>query len=180
MNEVKRQTTLIVVMFAILLMAAGGLTKDMFAKAEAAHQAAADLSQFRQVAGQIETLRKQDAIAATDEDADQQDQALAQRIDRAATVVGLTGEWRQEIQHKQARRVGDSPYLRKPAVLFTRGLTLAQITALLHELTYDSPLIVSELRLKTPRGEEAGNRWDADITLTYLIYSPQTSGQPGG
>ncbi|MGB0768874.1 MAG: hypothetical protein ACPGYV_14330 [Phycisphaeraceae bacterium] len=46
---------------------------------------------------------------------------------------------------------------------------------MLYHLTEDSPYTAEAIQLRTPPGETAGNRWDADVTLTYLIYSPQSS-----
>lgn len=178
MSDQKRQVVLVGVMLVLLLLAVGWSGKGMLDQRTAAQASAADLARCKQIAANIEALRDQDAVASTDDNTAQLEASLAQQIDAAASRVGLAGDWRRGIDHKLPRRVGDSPYLRKPAVLLTRGLTLTQLTALLHELTDDSPLTVSELRLNTPNGEPAGDRWDADVTLTYLIYAPPVNDGP--
>lgn len=168
----KRQAVLVGLMLVLLALAAGWSSLRMAEQRRAAASSARELAESRQIAKRIEALREQDAVASADPDRARQEQNLAQQIDRAGTSAGLVGDWRRGIDHKPARRVGDTPYTRKPAVLLTRGLTLDQLGALMHELTYDSPLTVSELRLSTPSGEPRGKRWDADVTLTYLIYDP--------
>jgi len=171
----QRQAALVGSMLVLLALAAGWSALRMADQRGVAEAGARSLAESRRVAERIEALRDQDAVASADRDSARQEENLAQRIDQAAQAVGLVGDWRRGIDHKPARRVGDSPYTRKPAVLLTRGLTLDQLGALTHELTYDSPLTVTELRLTTPSGEAQGNRWDADVTLTYLIYDPPTN-----
>ncbi|MFN3166625.1 MAG: hypothetical protein ACE37H_06130 [Phycisphaeraceae bacterium] len=168
----KRQAALAGLMLVLLALAAGWSTLRMIDRRDAAQAGARELAESKRIARQIEALRERDAVASDDPDSARQEENLAQQIDQAAQAVGLVGDWRRGIDHKPSRRVGDTPYTRKPAVLLTRGLTLDQLGALAHELTYDSPLTVSELRLTTPSGETRGNRWDADVTLTYLIYDP--------
>lgn len=172
MNEQQKPWVLAGLLILVLLVAAGWSTSRMFDQRATARAAAADLAECRRIAANIASLRKQDSVAQADGDADAQERDIAQRISDAAQKAGLAGEWNQGITHTRAVQVGETPYKRKPAELVTRGLTLAQLTALMHELTYDSPLTVSELRLNTPRGEDPGDRWDADITLSFLIYAP--------
>lgn len=177
MNDQRRQSVLIGVMLAMMLVAAGWSTVRMFGYWRDAAYAAEDLQRCEQLADQIKQYQNQDAFASTGDDAALQEQKLAQRVNEAAQKANLTGSWQQGIEHRREVRIDDSPYLRKPAVLITRGLTLSQLALLLHHLTQDSPYTAEQLQLRTPPGEEAGNRWDADVTLTYLIYAPQTTGR---
>lgn len=168
---------LIGVMLAMLLIAAGWSTLRMFGLRQDARYAAQDLQQAQRLADEIDRLQNRDAVASASGDTAMQEQRLAERIKEAAEKANLTGQWQQGIEHRREVRIDDSPYMRKPAVLITRGLTLYQLALLLHHLTYDSPYTAEQFQLRTPPGEEAGGRWDADITLTYLIYSPQPSGR---
>lgn len=177
MNEQRRQVILIAVMLGMMLLLAGWSTASMLGHRNDARYAAQDLRRCQQLADQIKQHQSQDAVASTGDDAAMQEQKLAQRISEAAKQANLTGPWQQGIEHRREIRIEDSPYMRKPAVLITRGLTLHQLSLLLHHLTADSPYTAEQLQLRTPPGEETGNRWDADVTLTYLIYSPQPSGR---
>lgn len=175
MSEQRRLTILVGIMLAMMLAAAGWFTLEMLNHHSAAARAAEDLANCRLLAEQIKSLRNQSAMASDQDEAGVQQDRLVEQINAAADKAGLTGQWQDSIEHRREMRVGDTPYLRKPAVLITRGLTLAKLTALIHHLTYDSPYTAEKILLRTPPGDESGGAWDADITLTYLIYSPQTS-----
>ena len=61
----------------------------------------------------------------------------------------------------------------KPIRFDLNDVTLEELIKVLHELTTgETPLDVSTLFLKVPRGAEKEERWSAEATLTYLIYSP--------
>lgn len=175
----RRQNTLVGVMLVMLVLLAGWCTLRMLGQRSDAARAAEDLAAYRAHARNIELLRERDAVISSAEEAGDKEQDLAKRITEAGAKARLGGQWLQDIVHKKPRRVEDSPYLRKPAVVYTQGLTLTQLTALLYQLSYDSTLTATELRLKTPRGDDPADRWDADITLSYLIYSPQPTDGPG-
>lgn len=175
MNEQNRPVILGATMLVLLALIAGWSTVRMLGLREDAHRRASDLAQFQQLAADIEALRDNDEVKQLGGDSAAQEQLIAERVAQAGKDLGLSGPWWEDTIHKNPRRVGNTAYLRKPAVLYTSGLTLNQITTLLHELTYDSPLTAQELTLRTPPGEDPGDRWDADITLTYLIFEPQGS-----
>ena len=72
-----------------------------------------------------------------------------------------------------ARRVGDTAYKQKPTQVILHKLTLQQLIRFLHTLTGpDTGLHVASLRLTTPRGHDTTNIWNAETTITYLIYAP--------
>lgn len=174
MNPHNRPVILVGVLLVLLALAAGWSTLRMLDRAQAARTAAADLAAYKQLASEIERLRDNDDVKQLGGDAAAREQLIADRVTQAGQKLGLRGQWWQDTIHKNAQRVGNTSYVRKPAVLYTSGLTLDQLTALLHELTYDSPLTAQELTLRTPPGEDPGDRWDANITLTYLLYEPPT------
>lgn len=176
MSEARRQQLLIGVMLVLLLAGVGWCASEMLDRRVAAERAAAGLGEAELIAERVRRLEQQDKVASTAGSAQDQEQDLARRIKAAADRARITGNWQRGIDYKRARRVGDTPYKQKPTVVLTRGLTLEQLSALLYHLTHESPLTVTELTLKTPRGADPGRRWDADFTLTYLIYDPLDSG----
>ena len=177
MNPEKRQAVLVAVMLAMMIVGVAWSTLRMLDHRRAAADAAEDTASCVGLADQITQLRGQGAIATASDQADEQQQELAGAVNRAAQQANLDTQWQQgmRIEHKRAVRIDDTPYMRKPALLIMKGLTLEQLTALLHHLTYDSAYTAEQIQLDAPSGEDTGNRWDADVTLTYLIYSPTPS-----
>lgn len=172
MSDAKRQNLLVGLMLLVLLVAAGWTTRLMLGAKRSAVVAGDNLAECRALAQSIMSLRDKDSVADAGGDAEQREQAIAEQVSAAAAKAGLGGDWLQRIEHKTPRSVGNSPYKRKPSVLYIRGLTLGQLVTLLHELTYDSSLTAQDIQLRTPPGEATGDLWDADVTLTYLIYDP--------
>lgn len=179
MNASKRTLGLVGLMLALMVVATGWSTLRMLHQRQAARAASDDLERSRELADQISALRARGAFALSQGDSASQQQ-LAEDIQAAALKAGITGHWQQGIEHQRASRVGKTPYLRKPAVLITRGLTLSQLTQLLHHLTYDSAYTAEAIRLHTPSGEDPGDRWDAEVTISHLIYAPEDAGGLSG
>lgn len=177
MSQARRQTILIGLMLALLIMGVGWCALDMLDKKASAERAANGLGEAKLIAKRVELLGNQDTVASTAGNARDQEQDLARRIKAAADQARISGNWQRGIEYKRARRLGDTPYKQKPTAVMTRGLTLDQLSQLMYNLTYQTPLSVTELSLKTPRGADPGNRWDADFTLTYLIYDPPDTGR---
>jgi hypothetical protein len=127
-----------------------------------------DLADCRQLAGQIESLRQQPAVAGTTElgAAD-----LSRRIEQAAHSADFADGSIVRIAPEPARRIGETNYLEVPTQLELRRVTLQQIFTFLHSLSGD--LAVHDIRLTAPRGEETGDRWTTEATLTYTVYSPK-------
>jgi len=51
-------------------------------------------------------------------------------------------------------------------------VSLKQVATFLYALTDGSGLRVQELRLRSPHGDVAPDVWDAETTVTYLMYAP--------
>ncbi|MBI4716624.1 MAG: hypothetical protein HY763_02375 [Planctomycetes bacterium] len=69
-------------------------------------------------------------------------------------------------------RIPGSPYKRLSTRLTFDGVGLRPLVATLHDLvTGDPTLTIAELHLTAPPGERAAG-WNADVTLSYLIYAP--------
>lgn len=135
----------------------------------AAHHAMADLRACQRLAAEIVALRRVPTIASTETMGVKE---LGDRIEQASSRARLDLSTLEGTFPQTARRLGDSPYLQKPTQLAFRGVTLSQIAAFLYHIGQDASLTVSQLRLSTPRGKAAAHTWDAQATLTYLIYSP--------
>lgn len=180
MTNRRRPIILFGLMLMLLLVVVFWTAMTMQAERDAAARAAAGLEEARLIASRAASLRTRDLIAQSVSESAVQDQAMAQQIASAAARAGLSGDWQRGIEPERAVRVGDTPYLQKPTVLYAQQLTLDELATLLYELTYDSPLSVSELTLKTPPGADPGRQWNADVTLTYLIYQPPTRTRGGG
>lgn len=175
MNQQYRTILLISVMLILLVLIAAWSTMRMLDQRDKALASTTDLAVYQQLAADIERLRDNDEVKQLGGDTSAREQLIADRVTKAGQKLGLQGDWWEDTIHRNPRRVGNTAYLRKPTVLYTSGLSLMQITALLHELTYDSPLTAQELTLRTPPGDNPGDRWDANITLTYLLYEPARS-----
>jgi len=140
------------------------------------HAAMAELQNLkicREIAPQIESWRQKPFTAQSQ--AIEQPQ-LHQQIEKAATAAGFLPGSIDRISPEEPRRFGESAYKEVPVQVPVKGVTLRQLALFLHHLstTDDSNLTVKSMRLTAPRGEETGDRWRAEITLTYLIYSPPT------
>ena len=174
MNPEKRRTVLFAVMMALMLVCVAWSVGRMRGQQQDAAQAAQDAARCLELAEHITELRSQRTVAAASDQADERQQELAGAVNRAAEQASLDAQWQQgmRIEHRRAVRIDDTPYMRKPALLIMKGLTLEQLTTLLHHLTYDSAYTAEQIQIDAPSGEAGGNRWDADVTLSYLIYSP--------
>ena len=172
MNSRKRKTILIGTMLVMLAIAAAWNVNWMMDQRDQARHAARQLAACRALAQQIDALRDQPAVASSEAIGVQE---LGQRLADAARKANLGDRRPRSVRPQSARRVGDSPYLRKPTDLALRGLSLQQTAAFLHHLTAASKLTVQDLRLRTPHGNINADTWNAEATLTYLVYEPASN-----
>lgn len=160
----------------VLILSLGALGAwslgQLRANRQAAAAAAADLAVCQDAATNINNLRRKPSLAGSEE---MQLTELARLIEQAARTAQMSMDSLVRIWPEQARRVADTVYKEKPTHVLLRGVTLRQLIAFLHTLTDgDSGLRVKHIRLVTPRGDDAGSRWTAEATVTYLIYAPRT------
>lgn len=167
-----------VLLLLVLLMAATGWAFMRLADRRTAAQDAADqLAEAQQLIAQIEALREKPVLAGVQE---MPPTDLAQLIEQAAQQARLDTAQIVRIWPEPARRLGETPYRQKPTQLLLRNVSLEQLTRFLLQLVQGPyQLRVSGLRLSAPRslaaggaGDSGGNRWVAEVTLTYLLYSP--------
>jgi hypothetical protein len=146
-----------------------GQLSDARRRAEAA---AADLIASERIAQRIEIHRQKPSIGASAEP----HLELSRRIEQAARAAELDAASLERIGPEQQRRLGDSAVERTRQV-FLRQLTMRQLVEFLHTLSAENPgLQITSLRLNAPRGEEeAGERWRAEVTLTYWLQAPSAT-----
>lgn len=131
--------------------------------------AANELVQCNELAKAITSLRDQPSVVSNEEMGVRQ---LGERIKAATEHADFDGAALEGIFPQAARRVGNTPYLSKPTSLSLRGVSLAQLAAFLLHVSDGSGLTVRDIRLRAPRSEATTHLWDAELTLSYLIYSP--------
>jgi hypothetical protein len=107
---------------------------------------------------------------------------LSKRIEQAAVDCQIPASELVRISPEAARRVGDSLYLEKPTTVLLEGVGLHELARFLYDMSNGSAAMdVQNLRLNAPREQETGDRWTAEVTLSYLIYAPkpETNGTSG-
>lgn len=162
----------IIVGLAILVV----LAMDRWnSKRAAAQTATANVEACRQLAMQIANLKARPSRAALES---RSTTDFTQRVEKAAQNAGLAQDSILRIDPQPARRVEDTTYLEQPTTLELRDISLQHLTTFLLALTADdSSPIVSALRLTVPRQQATrgeGEPWHAEVTLTHLIFSPET------
>lgn len=169
MNPQKRQVILISTMIILLLPASIWSYGWMIDQCQSARDAMDDLATCRDLSRSMESLKRSPKVAAIEAMGVEE---LGARIEAALKQAQAAGSSLTGVFPQASRRLGDSPYVHKPTVLSLRGISLGQLSAFLYHLTEDSPLTVRDLRIRAPRDASAQNLWDAETTLTYLVYSP--------
>ena len=169
MGDDRRRAILIGLLLVGLALAAGWSWSQMRARRVRAERAAATLADCRRLAADIESLKDGPKVAASDGFGVEK---LGQRIEQARSQARLGRGSLEGVYPQSSRRIGATPYRRKPISLTLRRLTLRQLVVFLHELTEPPGLHLRELRLSTPRSEGGEGKWDAEATVTYLLYEP--------
>jgi hypothetical protein len=170
MNPRKRQAILVGVMLAMLSVGAVWNLNWMLEQRQDARRAAGDLVACEVLAEQMGQLRSKPAVASAK---DMGVRELGSKIDAASARARLGRTALRGVDPRSARPVGDTPYLQKPTTLDLQQVTLPQLTSFLYHLTNEPGLVVRDLRLRSPRRRAEGKDWNAEATLTYLIYSPE-------
>lgn len=168
-SKPRRVVALSGVVAALAVAFAGMSVLDLVAARGEAKRAAEDLADVRAIARQIERLRAEPTVASAQA---METQRLGERIDAAANRARLDRSRLEGVFPQSPRRVGQTPYRRVPTDLALRGVELTRLTELLYHLTDDTGLRATALRLRPPPGDGPSTRWDADATVTYLVYQP--------
>lgn len=165
-----RLTLLLTLLVSALAVAAVWSYAQLADARAAAAGAGADTATCRKLVNAIEAWRTEPDIGAAGE---MQINELTHRIEQAARAAGMSLDSLVRIWPEPPRRVADTVYLEKRTHVLLRRVTIRQLVTLLSALTSEpASLRVSALRLTAPRGNEAGNQWTAETTLTHLVYAP--------
>lgn len=134
-----------------------------------------NLNHCSEVAKRIAEVRQRPTMAALEETTIT---SLATLIDEAATTSRISKSSIVRIEPQPSRRVGETDYKEQATYVELRGVSLQQLVSFMHTLLVDqSELDVTSLRITAPRYDSdsaatAVETWLAEVTLTYLIYSP--------
>lgn len=170
MMSPKQQATLVCMVLAMLALTATWSVRAMMTQRAAALIAADDLGECGRLAASIESLRDKPKIASAQ---DMGIELLGQRIAAASQQAKLDPQSLEGVYPQGPRRLGNTPYVQKPTTLTLRNVKLPQLAAFLYHLTEgESGLNVRDLRLRVPRGDSPSDVWDAEATITCLIYQP--------
>jgi hypothetical protein len=167
----KRVLTLLLALAVVLLLATVWGYRYMEEQRLAAAKAESDLADCRIAAGDIRQCRDKPAQAAERERGPGEMNAL---IEKAAQASGITvADSLDRITPQSPRPVPDTVYREQPTGVVLRKVTLRQLVPFLHSLlTSGTGLRAKSIHLSAPREEELGDRWTADLLLSYLIYDP--------
>jgi DNA-binding FrmR family transcriptional regulator len=143
---------------------------QMASQRRAAQRSTRELSDCTELAAQINAIKQQPkraqegVLAHTD---------LTRKIERAAGAAGIGSESLTRIDASPPRRLAKLPYEERPTRIALSSVSLTQLVTALHRLSNQSEgLWVKGIHLRAPRGEEVGDRWHAEVTMSYLIYTP--------
>lgn len=169
MTRVQREMVSLGVLVAALLVVALWSVSWMAGQRSEAVLEAGSLERSRELVSRIALLREEPAIASAE---DVGVQELGAHVESAMGRAGVASGRLEGIYPQPSRRLGTLPYELKPTTVSLRAVTLRQLLVFLHELMQRPGLNVSDLSLTTPSGGEAGQGWDVQATLTYLIFTP--------
>ncbi len=158
------------VLLVLLVLVAGWSYYAMAGRKRAAQRSAWELAECVQLAGDIKALDREPkraqsgVLAHTD---------LTRRIEGAAGALNIGSDSLNRIDAMPPRRLAKLPYEERSTRVVLDAVTLPRLIGFLHRLSDQTQdLWVKDLKLRAPRGEEVGDRWQADATLSYLIYMP--------
>jgi hypothetical protein len=157
-----------------ILLGTNLLAWTLFDRAKSdANDSVRDAQASQQLAARIASLKTQPAMAGTSQQAIEE---LAARVQASAQSFGINADDIASIAPDAPARLADSPYLEQSTTVELRELTLVQLVDLLYALSnHQSGLRIKALHLTAPPQKIGGNTWSAEITVSSLIYSPETS-----
>ena len=166
----KRRTTLCLTL-TILLMATVAWTYDHYrTNTAAAENAARDLHACRRLSSSIENLRRLPQSAASQENLAAEVTGL---VEQAAKTAGTPANCLARIAPDQPRRLGDTVFKEKPTHVLLKQVTLEQFLRLLESVqAANRGLGIRSVSLRAPQPEDIGPYWNAEFTVSLLIYDP--------
>jgi len=169
----QKNTILWTAAVAALLIATLWAHSRLTNASHAADQAATDLAECRKLALQIGEIKDRPRVAGEQEKLAGETTAM---IDVAATAAGITARQLIRIAPESPQRLGETVYKEKPIAVLLRGVTLRQLVHMGHALLAPNPgLRIKTMRLSAPTPDDTTDKWTAELTITYLLYDPQTT-----
>lgn len=175
--EVNRSTLLTTV---ILVGMVGVCAWSYFHRGAAANRLETDLDNLavcQHTAEKISHLRQQKQRAQLQTKPTSE---LNRKIETWAGEVGIEPKRLARVEPQEPRRVGDTQYLEQVTELELMGVTLEQVVRLAQLAEgSDEGMKFNSLRISPPRSaapaEGEPEMWNAEVALTYLIYSPKST-----
>ncbi len=156
-----------------LLISAFWSVQWMNAQYAAARAASEDLILSQALAAAITDMRSQTAVISgrASESND-----MGSRVDSAAGAAGIPASVIEGIYPQPAQRVGSLPFADQATSIALRKVELRPLATFLRQLANHPGATVRQIRLRAPNGDAPTLQWDADITLSTLIYAPPERG----
>lgn len=133
--------------------------------------------QMRIDAEKIRALREAPRAAASRERTNEE---LLQQVERAMSVAGIDRHrWQDSLPQPPTRESG-SPYTRHTTRIYLESIEPRQLAAFAHDLeTKDPTLSVSAINLTATKNTPSP-AYDAELTVSYLVYSAQSGKKSNG
>lgn len=174
MNNLDRQFSLVLVLFAALLGVSLWSLSALNGARASAESRGEDLADSRRLAERIISMRREPTLAASA----QPRLELTGRIEQAAREADLPEGSLDRIGAEQQQRL-DADTSRRTRQLFLRDVTLQQLITFLHTLTAEAGgLQIQSIRLVAPRDarEDADDRWNSEVVASYTLFDPASDG----
>ncbi|MCA9201047.1 MAG: hypothetical protein KDA87_26085 [Planctomycetales bacterium] len=160
-----------------LVLSIGGIhaVQSLFGNLRQLSDTSRNLATCENLCRRIESLRNSATNAALEQ---QNKDELTTKIEAGVLNAGISADCLTRINPQSGRRVGKTAYLEEVTEIELQHVTLEQlITLALSVVNDDSAMFVSSLRLSAPRIaiETTSDVWDAEVGLTRLVFSPQSS-----
>lgn len=133
-------------------------------------RASLQASRVSSLAKEISDLKARPSIAVSPSE---QVQQLSGLIEGGAKDCGIPARKIVTISAQDARRVGQTPYYRQPTRVSIEDVEMGQLVKLLSDITQGEKIRIEDCRFAAPHGKLVGRTWNADFTLSYLIYDPE-------
>ena len=170
MRQRSRLVPIVSITLVLLVLLTSWSYLRMASQRHGAHRSARDLTDCLELASQIDAMEQQPrqahegVLAHTD---------LTRKIERAAGVANIDSSSLTRIDASPPRRLAKLPYEERPTRVTLSEVSLTQLVTALHRLSSQAEgLWVKDIHLWAPRGEEVEGHWNAEATLSYLIYTP--------
>lgn len=175
MNRRSKSQLILALGFGLLVALVVWSFQEMRASHASVGVAQTNLEHCRDVAEKIASVRQRPTKAALEETTIT---LLGTLIDEAATKSQIQKSSIVRIEPQPSRRIGETDYKEQATYVELRGVSLQQLVGFIHTLLAgQSELDVSSIRITAPRYESDSptgrvETWLAEVTLTYLVYSP--------